>query len=220
MIASGEIINTIAYFSIILVYLLIKAVGDIRNSRRYLIYITILISAGGLFVALDQALLNRIIFSLSNRMPWQENSDYYIPLKAGFEFAKDNLLLGIGPKNTFFYCENVVNSGEFDIIKILGVNKCPWHPHNMYIQVAAETGLIGLALFSLVVFYLVFKGFSDLVQSSYINIIPFAIILVNFFPLQTYSQAFGQSRNFYLWTVIAYAMSRFQQGTKPKWESA
>jgi O-antigen ligase len=88
-----------------------------------------------------------------------------------------------------------------------GVNECPWHPHNLYLQIAAETGLIGLILFCLISIYLGASAVSSYWKSHDKNNIASAIILIALFPIQTYSQAFGQSRNFYLWTVIGFALS-------------
>lgn len=208
MVATGEVVNSFAYFSIVTIYLILKSLHNFEKSKKYLLIFVLLLACSLTIIALDQALLNRLMFSLSHRLPWQENSDYFSPIRAGLEFAKNNLLFGIGPKNTFLYCEDLVRRGEFDIIKTLGVNKCPWHPHNIYIQVAAETGLIGLAFFSTIVIYLLKKCFDFLKDSNYRNAISFAIIFINFFPLQSYSQAFGQSRNFYLWSIVGYAMSK------------
>jgi len=112
--------------------------------------------------------------------------------------------------------------GLVDPLKLFNIDGCPWHPHNLYLQIAAETGLIGLALFSSLVIYLLISAITAFKKSAGKNNIAAAMLIISLFPLQTYSQAFGQSRNFYLWTLIGFALSTIRtisagaEQTEPK----
>ena len=57
---------------------------------------------------------------------------------AAIKIFKDNPILGIGPKNFRFECRKKdYNISEFS---------CTSHPHNFYIQLLAETGLLGIII--------------------------------------------------------------------------
>ena len=78
-----------------------------------------------------------------------ENDIYYVfsvmhfnHYLSAIEIFKDNKLFGIGPKNYRKICKNEkYYLNEFS---------CSTHPHNYFIQILAETGLIGLFLFSII----------------------------------------------------------------------
>ena len=102
--------------------------------------------------------------------------------EAGILIFKKNYILGIGVRNFRIECKN-------DEYKIVGRYYCSTHPHNTYIQLLAETGLIGFSfvvLFLLFVFkeiYIFFKNSTN--QKKKLNITLascFVIILVNLFP--------------------------------------
>lgn len=73
--------------------------------------------------------------------------------KSSWLMFKDNKIIGIGPKNFREICKK--KKYNFSVLT------CSTHPHNTYIQLLAETGLIGfLIIFSLNLFiwYLLFKS--------------------------------------------------------------
>lgn len=59
------------------------------------------------------------------------------------------------------------------------------HPHNLYLQIAAETGLVGLLLFSLSIVSIYFSSLYKLIQSKQwlITSLSFTILSVCFWPL-------------------------------------
>jgi O-antigen ligase len=59
---------------------------------------------------------------------------------------KENYLIGSGLKNYRLVCNNLNNENFIDELtntKII----CSTHPHNVYFEVLAETGIIGLVIF-------------------------------------------------------------------------
>ena len=62
----------------------------------------------------------------------QHHQNHYISTHKMF---KDNMVLGVGVKNFRNYC-------NFEKYKI-DENSCATHPHNTYIQILSETGIIG-----------------------------------------------------------------------------
>jgi len=78
--------------------------------------------------------------------------DYYN--KIGFEFIKENPILGIG-LNNYSYLYNNQNAKEFlKNDSVLEKDLEYMYPHNGYIQLASEIGIVGLALFFTYLFYI------------------------------------------------------------------
>lgn len=207
MLMSGELINTVAFLGTVFFFFVFRRTNNIKNIIPSLITFSLILIIVVLFAWLDQGLHDRFVTAINYRLPWLPTSDYYPPLKAGYEFALQNLLFGVGPKNTFNYCQALKEQGFIDTLKLFNADGCPWHPHNLYLQIAAETGLVGLALFSSIVVYFLIAAIAAFKRADGSNNIAIAILFIALFPLQTYSQAFGQSRNFYLWTLIGFALS-------------
>tara|TARA_B110000008_G_scaffold171947_1_gene171614 strand:- start:1200 stop:2468 length:1269 start_codon:yes stop_codon:yes gene_type:complete len=68
--------------------------------------------------------------------------------KSALMMYKDYPIFGIGHKNYRFYC----NDKKYKI----SVNSCTTHPHNAYIQILTELGLIGI-IFVLPLTFIIFK---------------------------------------------------------------
>jgi ammonia channel protein AmtB len=74
----------------------------------------------------------------------------------------------------------------------------------------AETGVLGLILFGLIAGYLGLLAYRQSLASRWADNIPLILVFVLFFPIQTYSQAFGQSKNFFVWTVIGFVLGKIR----------
>ena len=97
----------------------------------------------------------------------------------------DNKVFGSGPKTFRIYC-----SDEKYYINKLG---CSSHPHNTYIQILAETGIIGLLFILSLVSYLCFKTFKHIYnKEKFFNdyqvclIVCFILTLFPFLPTQNF----------------------------------
>ena len=62
---------------------------------------------------------------------------------------KDNPLFGVGPKLFRHHCETIIVDN-----KELG---CSTHPHNIYVQLLAEIGIVGLLFILILLVYIIFK---------------------------------------------------------------
>ena len=65
---------------------------------------------------------------------------------------KDNKITGIGLNNFTSVCKYETKYKKYN--QNFG---CTSHPHNIYIQVLVETGVIGLIIFSIIIIYLFIK---------------------------------------------------------------
>lgn len=96
---------------------------------------------------------------------------------------KKNYLKGVGVRNFRNECKK-------DIYKEVGMYYCTTHPHNSYMQILSETGLIGFSFFMIFLIF-IFRKIYEFLRNIYtkdqkINSslgICFVIILINFFPL-------------------------------------
>ncbi len=106
-----------------------------------------------------------------------------------FKIAKDNLILGIGPKNFRNVCKQEKYKTYSDLDQ--SIDGCQTHPHNTYIQILTETGIIGLIFiisFFLYITYLLLrhiylKFFYNTYFISDPNICFIIAIYVNIWPL-------------------------------------
>ena len=114
---------------------------------------------------------------------------------AAVSIFKDYKLLGIGPKNYRFKC--------FEDKYYLNEYSCSTHPHNYFLQLLAETGIVGFTVFTIIYFifiYLFFKNlFSYDEKNSLCKLILISCFLVNFLPLLPSGSFFNN------WVSILYS---------------
>ena len=99
-------------------------------------------------------------------------------------------------------CEQTIYTETF-------IPRCDNHPHNYYIQVLAETGLIGFVTFLIMVTSVTYIIWANARHSS--NLLKkscFIVPLALFFPLQSTGDIFGQWINSMMWfAALAMAIS-------------
>ena len=81
-------------------------------------------------------LADRFSMGFLSHLPFHESSVYYRAMAVGFIAADQSPWLGVGPGNLRFLCDALVDgSSAYD---------CHPHPHNFYVQMLGETGVLGL----------------------------------------------------------------------------
>jgi len=129
-------------------------------------------------------------------------SQYHQPLyETGYKMYIDNKIFGHGPKLFRYLCSNDKYIDEYS---------CNTHPHNTYIQLLAETGIIGFAFVFSVFLFLAFyflKGLYGKIikKNNKINIklynetsILVALVIINLWPLAPTGNFFNN------WLSILY----------------
>ena len=121
-------------------------------------------------------------------------------IRTAYNMFKDQPLLGHGPKMFRIICK--------DEKYATGITPCMTHPHNFYIQLLAETGIIGfLFLLSALVYvvYTALRQFKSIILKetrplSDYQVCLLAGILITVWPLTTNGNFFNN------WLMIAYSL--------------
>ena len=162
---------------------------------------TLILLAGILFVSQDWVQDRAIQFydTISN----YPTTEYGQLAKGGILIGENNLLTGAGLKGFRALCPDLFASGA--------VTTCNLHPHNLYIEWFAETGVIGLLLFASMVFCLFFAVAKIFIKHRGIErLLPaFALagLVTNFFPFMPTQSIFSNWPAILLWYSIAVAIS-------------
>ena len=133
-----------------------------------------------------------------------ENSLYLKLYKSGIYVFKNNPWLGVGNKNYRV---------ETCDIKKNSIHKEYWcltHPHQIYIEMLSEHGIIGTAIILLIIFYLMFRIIRKIIDSkNFIQAGCLAYLIINFVPLLP-SGAFFNNFNLTLFMInfsLMYAVN-------------
>ncbi len=167
----------------------------------YCILICIELAAiAGVFLTNDK-MANRFGSQFINSLPIHSDSAYMRVWQGGIVAFKESPIIGIGPDVYRKTCPTLA-SGFSNI-------DCHTHPHNYYIQLAGETGLIGLVAGCFMIGSILVTCFSfrregkDNIFTAIAYVIPLAV----FFPLQSTGDFFGQWNNLFMWSGVAFALA-------------
>ena len=129
---------------------------------------------------------------------------------SSYEIFLDNKIFGSGFKSFRNECQNSkYNSEELSIKYNLNINEvtCSTHPHNLYLEVLSELGLVGFILFLLVLYYIVFnpflRNFKHIKYEDEI-IIVLSIILTFIFPFKPTGSFSSSVFSTNLWFFIGF----------------
>jgi O-antigen ligase len=121
-------------------------------------------------------------------------------IRTAYNIFKDQPIFGHGPKMFRIICKNEKYA--------TGVTPCGTHPHNFYVQLLAETGIIGfLFLFSalLYVIYIALRQFKSIIFKQKKPFTDYQVcllagILITVWPLTTNGNFFNN------WLMIVYSL--------------
>ena len=142
-----------------------------------------------------------ICFYFLNELPIYETSPYKRVWNGGIDAFYTAPIIGIGPDNYRILCPTI--SGNNPNVT------CHPHPHNYYIQILGETGLIGLGLGAVMLISIIWTCFRanlanrNNVLAATCFVVPFGF----FFPGQSTADFFGQWNNTFMWSAIGFALA-------------
>lgn len=169
-------------FLTILILLYLMMMLKLNFKILSIFFVTIFFGVG-LLVTLNETVKNRIIIFTKNQI-FSENKTYFFSedhnghLLAAIDiFKQNNKIIGIGPKNFRNYCFNNEKYNNKPYV-------CSSHPHNTYIQILLETGILGFTIlifiFSIIIFLSLRHFFLKLIKKKYL-LSNFQVCLLSFY---------------------------------------
>ena len=138
-----------------------------------------------------------------------EGNSYWGAWRSGIQQALIDPIKGTGPSSARKICKTLEPSSPS---WLPGKNYCGNHPHNYYIQLLAETGIIGLIIGCVMFISIIMTCYKarkenfDCPMAATAFVIPFGL----YFPLQQFGSFYGQWGNLFSWFAIAFALSQVQ----------
>ena len=168
--------------------------------NRYLALVAIEVLAVVLLFVAAPNLSNRYVNHFISQLPTGDHSVYYNTMAPGVMAYEQSPVLGIGTANFRNMCPEIIG----DIPKL----ECHPHPHNFYIQMLGETGIIGLIFGTIFLWSIIVTCFKaswrnrDNVVLATAWIVPFGM----FWPVASSADFFGQWNNIFMWSAVALAL--------------
>ena len=170
-----------------------------------LIFVGLIISNSNyLKVRYGQQLFSQL-FDNSQRDQFIENNLYLKLYKSGLAIFKDNPIFGVGNKNY-----RVITTKNIEA-KINDKYVLNTHPHQIYIELLSEHGLVGSIILLSIFFYLIFKNLKIIILSrNSIQLGCFTYLIINFLPILPSGSFFNDFSSTLFWInlSIMYACNK------------
>ncbi|MDC1169891.1 O-antigen ligase family protein [Candidatus Pelagibacter sp.] len=174
---TGERSNTIkAIFSLIIFSFFLK---EYSLKAKLLTFSTLLIIFLSILLNSQFLKLRFVDQILAEKKDLNEN--IYIKLqKSGLEIFKNNPWFGVGNKNfRVITCEDYNNDN-----KIYTKKFCSTHPHQIYVELLSEHGLLGFLFIMIILYILIFSKIKEIIFSkNYLSVGSFCYLIATFTPL-------------------------------------
>ena len=155
-------------------------------------------------------LLWRFFTHFVSEIPVHGDSVYFRAMAPGVLAFNESPIFGVGPGNLRILCPEITaGSAAYD---------CHPHPHNYYIQMLGEAGIVGLIAGTLFLGSIIWacarpalRDRSNVVVAT-MWIVPFAF----FWPIASTADFFGQWNNIFMWSAVAVALAGARIGSEDK----
>ncbi len=171
------------YFIIFLVFFIFLL--NLKISYKLLFFLTFF-SLFLLIIFNNNSIYKRMVEYTQSQI-FNNSSLYFFSVQhqliynTSFKIIKDNYIFGIGPKNFRVICKDYQSFDKLDVTE----DGCSTHPHNTYIQLLVETGIIGFLfifiIFLLIIYYLFYKIYLTNILKNYNHFLGRDLILLSLF---------------------------------------
>ena len=186
-------------YSIIFLFVFFKSI------RIYLFNFSIFLLVISLTITfLDKGISERIV-SIKTQLTYKVDDQYYNPhlnlVRQSLKIYQNNKLFGTGLKTFRETCSLDENKVIFRNKKY-NSNFCSNHPHNYYLEILSETGIIGFIGF--IVFVLSFL-YNSIFSKDYLlnNKIAFISLCIFIFPIASTGSFFTNMNACYFWFFVS-----------------
>ena len=146
---------------------------------------------------------SRVVFNIKKKIFVSHHAPHYV---TAYKIFKNNPIFGIGINN--FYMESIKEEYIDDRLLYSGGSRGSNHPHQIYLEVVSEVGLVGLVYFLFIFFYPIYLSLKTLKQSQDVNILSHLLLHIYFiFPLLPSGSIFGTNTGVPFWlnlTILIY----------------
>ncbi|MBD1161877.1 O-antigen ligase family protein [Pelagibacterales bacterium SAG-MED15] len=153
------------------------------NSKIFLLFLSIIISSLIIFnssylkIRYGQQLFTQI-FDKNQREKFIENNIYLKLYKSGFAIFKDHPIFGVGNKNYRVITTQNIETKANDQYML------NTHPHQIYIELLSEHGLVGSLILLSIFFTLIFKNLKIIILSrNSVQLGCLIYLIINFLPI-------------------------------------
>ena len=138
------------------------------------------------------------LFDSNQRDQFIENNLYLKLYKSGFAVFRDYPIFGVGNKN---YRVITTKNIETKINEDYVLNT---HPHQIYIELLSEHGLVGTIILLSIFFYLIFKNLKIIIISrNSIQLGCFTYLIINFLPILPSGSFFNDFSSTLFWINLS-----------------
>lgn len=144
----------------------------------------------------DQFILN---FTTKEKLQkFIDKSDYFKLYRSGFAVYKNYQVFGVGNKNyRVETCKDFEKNKKYNYV-------CQTHPHQIYIELLSEHGIVGTLILLSIFFILIFKILTNIfISKNYIQIGSFCFVVFTFTPLLPSGALFSNFNSIILWLNIS-----------------
>lgn len=147
------------------------------HKAKVLLGFAFILGLFALAISFNPEMAERSVYSIVSKLTQFVDSDYGLVFRAAIAAWQENPIVGSGYHTYQLACE------QLGLLPQWGI-PCS-HPHNLYLQIGAETGMIGLILFFLMIVSIYFTALSQLIKTKqwFIACLSFTILSVSFWPL-------------------------------------
>ena len=132
--------------------------------------------------------------------------DYLKIYYSAYKVFLKNFLLGSGVKSFPLECSKLKKNGE-------NVN-CSNHPHNIYLEILVNQGVVGMLIFMIFLIVLLKKNYTNLLinenskEKKLVTLFFFTILFTELSPLRSYGSIFQTVNGSIFWFLLAITSSK------------
>lgn len=202
---TGERMALILFFTGSIVVLTGLLIEQTVHKSKILIGFLFSVSLFIALLILNPETAERSVYSIFSKLTHFADSDYGLVFQAAITAWQKNPIFGSGFHTYKTVCE------EMGLLIQSGI-QCS-HPHNLYLQIGAESGLVGLILFAIMVGSIYFKALYKHLRYKewFIASLIFTVLSVSFWPLIGGISILNNGVAALVWLGVGWVLAMCQQ---------